>query len=210
LEDISKRHGDLFGGGGTVEDFAAVLQGPPKGSQHGTLFIFDNFETMENVRELHRFLDTYTHLPNKVLITSRERAFKADYPIEVRGMVFQEAVEMMKRIGRDLGIEPLLTARNLESIYEYTKGHAYVMRVVVGEMAKEGRYVPPSQIMSSRIDIVNAVFERSFTKMTDDARWLFLAISNWKSRISELALVVVFGQRGSMSRPDLKSACACL
>jgi hypothetical protein len=196
LEDISKKHGDLFGGNGTVEDFADVLQGPSTCAYPGTLFIFDNFETMENVRELHRFLDTYTHLPNKVLITSRERAFKADYPIEVRGMERPEAIEMMNKIGRDLGIEPLLTPRTMDAIYEYTKGHAYVMRVVVGEMAKEGKYVPPSQIMSSRIDIVNAVFERSFTKMTDNARWLFLVVSNWKSRISELSLVVVLGQRG--------------
>ncbi|MFZ1085498.1 MAG: NB-ARC domain-containing protein [Terracidiphilus sp.] len=196
LEDISKRHGELFGRNGTIEDFAEVLHGTSNSSTPGMLFIFDNFETMENVRELHKFLDTYTHLPNKVLITSRERAFKADYPIEVRGMERPEAIEMMRKIGRELGIEPLLTPHTLGAVYEYTKGHAYVMRVVVGEMAKEGKYVPPSQIMSSRIDIVNAVFERSFTKMTDDARWIFLTVSNWKSRISELALVVVLGQRG--------------
>jgi len=196
LEDISKKYGDLFGGKGTVEDFASILQGLPTDTHPGTLFIFDNFETMENVRDLHRFLDTYTQLPNKVLITSRERAFKADYPIEVRGMERAEATEMMRKIGQDLGIESLLTTTTQDAIYEYTKGHAYVMRVVVGEMAKEGRYVPPSQIMSSRIDIVNAVFERSFTKMSEGARLLFLAVSNWKSRISELALVVVLGQRG--------------
>ncbi len=179
-----------------LDYFVSVLEGAADNNGKGTLFVFDNFETMENVRELHRFLDTYTHLPNKVLITSRERASKADYPIEVKGMERSEALEMLTTGARDLGIEPLVTPAVAESIYEFTKGHAYVMRVVLGEIAKERRYVPPSQIMSSRVDIVNAIFERSFSKLTDDGRSVFLTVSNWKSRIPELAILVVLGQRG--------------
>jgi hypothetical protein len=141
-------------------------------------------------------LDTYTHIPNKVLITSRERAFKADYPIEVKGMEKPEALEMLKSLAQELGIEPLITVDIAGSIYEFTKGHAYVMRVVLGEIAKEKRYLPPSLIVSSRVDVVNAVFERSFLKLTDDGRFIFLVAANWKSRIPELALLVVLGQRG--------------
>jgi hypothetical protein len=196
LEDISRKYGALFDQPETVEHFASVLEGATENNGKGVLFVFDNFETMENVRELHRFLDTYTHLPNKVLITSRERAFKADYPIEVKGMEKAEAFEMLTTGARDLGIEPLVTSAVAESIYEFTKGHAYVMRVVLGEIAKERRYVPPSQIISNRVDIVNAIFERSFSKLTYDGRSVFLAISNWKSRIPELAILVVLGQRG--------------
>ena len=196
LEDISSKYGALFGQPETVAHFASVLEGTTDKNGSGVLFVFDNFETMENVRELHKFLDTYTHLPNKVLITSRERAFKADYPIEVKGMEKAEALEMLTAGARDLGIEPLVTSAVAESIYEFTKGHAYVMRVVLGEIAKERRYVPPSQIMSSRVDIVNAIFERSFSKLTDDGRSVFLTVSNWKSRIPELAILVVLGQRG--------------
>jgi hypothetical protein len=196
LEDIAAKYGSLFDADSKVEAFSGVLQGHRDNSRTGTLLIFDNFETMDSVTELHRFLDTYTHLPNKVLLTSRERAFKADYPIEVRGMERNEAAQMLQNVARDLGIEPLVTPDVIDSIYNFTKGHAYVMRVALGEIAKERRYVPPSQIMSSRIDIVNSVFERSFTKLSDDGRWVFLTISNWKSRIPELSLIVVLGQRG--------------
>lgn len=195
LEDISSKYGGLFGRPETLEYFASALEGLTDNSGKGILFVFDNFETMENVRELHRFLDTHTHLPNKVLITSRERAFKADYPIEVKGMEKAEALEMLAAGARDLGIEPIVTNAVAESIYEFTKGHAYVMRVVLGEIAKERRYVPPSQIMSARLDIVSAIFERSFSKLTDDGRSVFLTVANWKSRIPELALLVVLGQR---------------
>jgi len=196
LKEISAKYGALFGRPETEEYFATALEGTNESNGQGILFVFDNFETMDNVRELHRFLDTYTHLPNKVLITSRERAFKADYPIEVKGMERTEAIEMLTTSARDLGIEPLVTKTVAESIYEFTKGHAYMMRVALGELAKERRYVPPAQIMSNRVDIVNAVFERSFSKLTDDGRSIFLTVSNWKSRIPELAILVVLGQRG--------------
>ena len=71
------------------------------------------------------------------------------------------------------------------------------MKVLVGEMAKERRFVAPVQhILSSRSDIAQAVFERSFAKLSDSARGVFLAITNWKSYISELSLLVVLGIRG--------------
>lgn len=94
LASVSKKFSELFSSYGVrsdAESFAKVLQSPTGVSRKGILFVFDNFETMSDVREFHRFLDEHTHLPNKVLITSRERAFKADYPIEVRGMELREA-----------------------------------------------------------------------------------------------------------------------
>jgi NB-ARC domain len=196
LEAVAKQYGTMFGVPPTLESLAQVLQSPAAHSNKGILFIFDNFESMTWLTELHRFLDTYTHLPNKVLITSRERAFKADYPIEVTGMEFAEAAELMKLVSAELGIRSLVTNDVIKAIYKYTEGHAYVIRVIVGEIAKERRYVPPAQLMTKRMDIVSAVFERSFNKLSDSGRWLFLAVANWRSMISELALLVTLGQRG--------------
>src|SRR5437899_136122 len=71
-----------------------------------------------------------------------------------------------------------------------------MMRVVLGEMVKEGRYTSPKQLIPRRMDIVDAVFERSFNKLSDAGRNVFLTVANWKSEISELALLVVLGQRG--------------
>jgi hypothetical protein len=157
--------------------------------------IFDNFETLDDARGIHQFLDTHTHLPNKVLITSRERGFKADYPIEVRGMEFSEAAVMMHIDSRGLGIEELLTEKIIGSIYEFTDGHPYVIKLVLGEIAKEKRYVPPKSLLPRRIDIVQAVFERSFNKLSDAGRWVFLLVGTTKVRIPQLALLVVCGQR---------------
>ena len=69
------------------------------------------------------------------------------------------------------------------------------MRILVGEMAKEKRRVPIKSILPKRIDIVQAVFERSFTKLSDAGKRVFLLVSRFRSVISELALIVVLGQR---------------
>ena len=196
LPAISKQFGSLFGVDASLEAFAHVLQTPKAHSDRGILFIFDNFETLADAAEIHRFLDEHTHLPNKVLITSRERAFKADYPIEVRGMELSEATILLQNSSRELGIETEMTPDVVRAIYTYTGGHAYVMRVILGEMAKEGRYTPPRTLMPRRLDIVDAVFERSFNKLSDAGRNVFLTVANWRSEISELALIVVLGQRG--------------
>ncbi len=195
LKAVCKAYAALFQTDGTPEGLAAVLRAPNPGAIKGTLFIFDNFETMADATELHQFLDTYTHLPNKVLITSRERAFKADYPIEVRGMEYPEAVELIQTVARSLQIGGHVSEEVTRRIYDLTGGHAYVMRVIVGEMAKEQKYVPPLTVMGRRTDIVDAVFQRSFNKLSPSARWVFLTVSNWKSIISEVALLVVLGMR---------------
>ena len=182
MQSVSKRFGKLFAGGGGGDDteaLAKALQSASGVASKGILFIFDNFETMADVRGLHKFLDEHTHLPNKTLITSRERAFVADYPIEVRGMEPKEAEQMLVDAARTLGIEGLMTPEAIESIYRYTGGHAYVMRVVVGEMAKDGRFMPPAAVMGRRQDIVDAVFERSFNKLSEAGRNVFLLVANW-------------------------------
>lgn len=195
LAAVCRSYGILFDRSPTEDAFAEVLRSPDGTSGKGRLLIFDNFETLDDARGVHQFLDTHTHLPNKVLITSRERAFKADYPIEVRGMEFDEATSMLRINARELGIETLLTDDIVRSIYDSTEGHSYVMRVVLGEIAKEKQYVAPKALLPRRLDIVQAVFERSFNKLSDAGRWVFLLVGNWKSRVPELALLVVCSQR---------------
>lgn len=195
LESVAKSYGLLFNQGNSVDDFAKALQHPSTPEGKGTLYIFDNFETLTDTIGFHQFLDTHTHLPNKVLITSRERAFKADYPIEVQGMRITEARQLVLMESRRLLIEGLITEAAFQKIYSYSDGHAYVMRVLLGEIAKDGRFVLPKRAIGGRQDVVNAVFERSFDKLSDHGRHVFLTIGNRRSVTLELALIVVLGQQ---------------
>ncbi|OFV84991.1 MAG: hypothetical protein A2W26_04695 [Acidobacteria bacterium RBG_16_64_8] len=203
LPGIAKLYARLFNEPSEdLDGFARVLEQPDPITSRGRLFIFDNFETMADMGSLHEFLDTHTILPNKVLLTSRERAFRGDYPIEVAGLDRAEADELLHTIARDLDIEGLLTPETIESIYTDAEGHAYVMRILLGEMAKDGHYTSPKMILPRRADVVNAVFERSFNKLSAEARYLFLLLSASKLKMSELALIIVLGKRGA----DVRSA----
>ena len=62
-----------------------------------TLFVFDNFETLENPADTFRWIDTHIRLPNKALITTRSRDFAGDFPLEIAGMTETEATELIDR-----------------------------------------------------------------------------------------------------------------
>ena len=196
IADAAKVFGRLFGRSGSIEDFASALRNPEAISRHGMLFIFDNFESVSNPTSFQQFLDTWAHHPNKVLITSRQRAFKADFPIEVRGMEFPEAQDLLKSLSRSLGIEGLVTDEVIDQIFTYSEGHVYVMRVLMGEIAKDGRYTPPHQVIGRRGDIIESVFERSFSRLTRDGRNVFLLVANWRTPVPELGLLAILSQRG--------------
>lgn len=195
LEDVCQLLAQFLDIDPNTDALARVLHDPGTVRSCGLLFVFDNFETLDDPRGVHQFLDTHTHVPNKVLITSRERAFKGDYPIEVGGMEPAEAFELLHREAIQLGVRNIIDDRAINQIYEYTDGHAYIMRVVVGEVARDRRWVPLKSLVTRRSDLLSAVFERSFNRLTPDGRWVFLAVANWRSVISELALLVVLGMR---------------
>lgn len=195
LDDIVGRFSELAEFSVNQAEFAELLQEPDQLTDVGMLLVFDNFETFEDPRGVHRFLDTHTHMPNKVLLTSRERAFKADYPIKVHGMQPSEAEKLITGAARRLGIEGLIDEKTVRKIYEYAEGHPYIMRILVGEIAKERRYVPPAKAVSQRDDVVDAVFERSFRKLSRSGKVVFLTVGNWRSAIARMALTVVLSRR---------------
>ena len=64
------------------------------GAAGNTIFVLDNFETVQNPADVYICLDTHVRLPNKVLITTRIREFRADFPIEIYG-VKEEQTELL-------------------------------------------------------------------------------------------------------------------
>ena len=81
-----------------------------------TLFVFDNFETLRNPQDFFNWVDANVRLPNKVLITSRFRDFRGDYPIEISGMDARESKELIEATSRDLGISDSLRSIDADTI----------------------------------------------------------------------------------------------
>ncbi|MHB8857431.1 MAG: NB-ARC domain-containing protein [Bellilinea sp.] len=170
-----------------------------------TLFVFDNFETIRNPIEVFSWLDTFIRLPNKVLITTRFREFKADYHIEVSGMRVSESEELIIKTSKTLNIQHLITPDYKESLVNESDGHPYVIKILLGEIAKAGKLVNIERIVADSDEILKALFERTFNALSPAAKRVFLTICNWRSIIPQIGLEAVL-LRSSNERMDVLNA----
>lgn len=152
-----------------------------------TLFVFDNFETVTNPVELYRTLDNYIRNPNKILITTRHREFKGDYPIEVKGMLEPEFYKLANITIARLEMNQL-SDREMSDLFRKSEGHPYVVKIVLGEMSKPNGRKPLEQIIASRGDILDALFERTYSMLSIGAKRVFLTLCNWRSILPQLAV----------------------
>lgn len=212
--------------GVTVEDFATefvLLLEPPESTAKGfrpsdylaralaagplgpTLFVFDNFETVADPPSLYRWLDTHVRSPNKVPITTRMREFTGDLPLQVRGMTEDEAGELMTVWSKLLGIQNLLTGDYKAALYKEADGHPYVIKIMLGEVAKTGHATKPERIVASREDILTALFERTYVNLSPAAQRLFLLLCSWRSAVPTVCVeAVVLGN--AEERIDVQAA----
>lgn len=170
--------------------FCKALEKGIEGSP--SLFVFDNFETVIGKREVYEIIDSFIRSPNKALITTRERVFTGDYAIEVGGMTKDEAEGLIHRTALDLGVTELLTHDYRRQLYMESEGHPYVIKILLGEVAKSGVVRKPERIMASEEQILDALFENTYNRtLSPDARRVFLNLSNWRSVVPQLALETV-------------------
>jgi len=155
------------------------------------LFVFDNFETTQNPLEMFTWLDTYIRLPNKVLITTRLRDFKGDYPVDVQGMKYAEALALIHQFSSTLGIKSHLSQQYIEELIRQSAGHPYVIKILLGEVARTGRENSIPHLLAGSEDILTALFERTYSALSPCAQQAFLTLSAWNSSVPRLALEAV-------------------
>jgi len=161
-------------------------------SPHGpTLFVFDNFETVRNPLDLFSWIDTHVRNPNKVVITTRFREFKADYPVEVGGMEPDEASALIQQVSSALRIQDLIREKESIQIADDADGHPYIIKIMLGEVASKGRYEKPERMLVRKDDILDALFERTFANLTPLASRLMLILSGWRSLVPQVAAEAV-------------------
>ena len=107
-----------------------------EGASGITLFVLDNFETLQNPADTVEWLDAHIRPPNKVLITTRFRDFVGDYPIEIHGMSDYEATTLVDQHAAWLGIENLLTGTYRNELVKESEGHPYVIKIFFGPGSK--------------------------------------------------------------------------
>ena len=155
------------------------------------LFVFDNFETTQNPLEMFNWIDSFIRLPNKALITTRLREFKGDYPVEVSGMEEKEARLLVAQTAASLGVNELLDEKYITDLVGQSEGHPYVIKILLGEVAKVGRAANIPRLVAGTEDILTALFERTYVALSPCSQRAFLTLSAWNSPVPRLALEAV-------------------
>jgi len=167
------------------------------------LFIFDNFETMRDPLETFVWIETHIRSPNKALITTRLRDFKGDFPVEVRGMEDDEARKLIQQVAIQLHIGELLNADYVDELVKESEGHPYVIKILLGEVTKAKRTENIRRLITSSVDILTALFERTFAALSPCAQRAFLTLSSWNSAVPRIALEAVL-QRSTGQRLEVE------
>ena len=155
------------------------------------LFVFDNFETTTSPTELYRWIDTYIRPPNKVLITSRERSFTGDYAVQVSGMSDDECRELIRSTSGPLGISSIITEDYVNQVIRESRGHPYVIKLILGELARAKRVSKVERIIASQDRVLEALFERSYGRLSVAGQRAFLTLCSWRSSVPRIALEAV-------------------
>ena len=161
------------------------------GAAGNTIFVLDNFETIQSPVDVYTWLDTHLRLPNKVLITTRIREFRADFPVDIGGMTEEQASLLIDQHSDRLGIRDLISPQYKKELISESDGHPYVMRIMLGQVATERRAVAPKRIMASSDHILRALFERTYSALSPGAQRVFLLLSSWRVFVPEVAVEAV-------------------
>jgi hypothetical protein len=155
------------------------------------LFVLDNFETVRSPGDLYSWLDNQIRIPNKILITTRTREFKGDYPVEVDGMTESESRSLIAQVSKHLGIEKQLNKQRIDRLIEESLGHPYVIRIMLGEIGKRKKTGKVENVFAGMDDVLEALFDRTYTRLSPAAKRLFLTLCSWRSSVPKLALEAV-------------------
>ena len=156
-----------------------------------TLFVLDNFETLQDPVDTVQWLDSHIRPPNKVLITTRFRDFVGDYPIEIGGMSDEQALLLIDQHAAWLNIEEFLNGSYKRELVQESEGHPYVIKILLGQVAKERRAVNPGRIFAASEHLLNALFRRTYNALSPAAQRVFLLLCSWRVFVPEVAVEAV-------------------
>ena len=178
-----------------------------KGAAGPTLFVLDNFETVESPADVFKWIDTHIRPPNKVLITTRFRDFAGDYPITIGGMTDEQADSLVDQHAARLNVAALLDSDYKKELIRETDGHPYVIKILLGQVARERRAVTPRRVVASSHDLLRALFERTYGALSPGGQRVFLLLCSWRVFVPEVAVEAVLLRPGTQ-RFDVTEALA--
>ncbi len=90
-----------------------------------------------------------------------------------------------------LEISELIDADYTTKLVAQSEGHPYVIKILLGEVAKHRRAANIPQLIAGTEDILTALFERTYVALSPCSQRAFLTLSAWNSPVPRLALEAV-------------------
>ncbi|HEX4773427.1 MAG TPA: NB-ARC domain-containing protein [Bryobacteraceae bacterium] len=207
VSDIAKEVSNLLSPYGIdVSNESAVAQLMRSCSEGPILFVFDNFETVQQPIDVYHWIDSNVRCPNKVLITTRHNDFRGDYEVEVPSMDERQCNALVDATAASIGMRPAVNKEFRQSVYRESDGHPYVVKVLVGEAADESSFRRVDRIVASRDDILDALFERTYARLSPAARRIFLCLGSWRSLVPIVAIEAALLRPSNEERIDVRAA----
>ncbi len=119
-------------------------------------------------------------------------------------MTDKEARELIGSVSTSLGINRLMTQDYAKEIIRESDGNPYVIKILLGEVAKAKRLVALRPIVASQDEILDALFERTFAGLSPASKRIMFLLSSWRSTVPELAIHAVLARRGGSGANRLR------
>jgi hypothetical protein len=116
-----------------------------------------------------------------------------------------ECNELIDRLASNLSIAHLVTEDFRDELYRQSDGHPYVIKILLGEVAKSGKTGKIERIVASKDEILNALFERTFWGLSPAGKRMFLTLCSWRSMLPQLAVEAVL-LRPANEQMDVRAA----
>ena len=112
-------------------------------------------------------------------------------------MTEEQASLLIDQHSDRLSILDLISTEYKRQLISESDGHPYVIRMMLGQVATQGRAAAPERIMASSDHILRALFERTYTALSPGAQRVFLLLSSWRVFVPEVAVEAVLLRPGN-------------
>lgn len=88
-------------------------------------------------------------------------------------------------------LSALISEAYRAELFRESDGHPYVIKILLGEVAKAGKVVKVERIVATKEGILEALFERTYAGLSPIGGRVFLTLCNWQSTVPKLAVEAV-------------------
>ena len=125
--------------------------------------------------------------------------------VKIGGMTDEQAALLVDQQAARLNVAALLDSDYKRELIREADGHPYVIKILLGQVAKERRPVKPQRIVADADDLLKALFERTYGALSPGGKRVFLLLCGWRVFVPEVAVVAVSLRPGT-ERLDVTEA----